>query len=46
MPKFLEYSWVGTSAGLRGVAYNYVLRQHDSVVEVYIDLGADQDSRN
>ena len=41
-----QYSWVGTSAGVRGVAYNYVLRQHDSVVEVYIDLGADQDSRN
>ena len=41
-----RYSWIGTSAGIRGVAYNYVVRQHDSGVEVYIDLGADQDSKN
>ena len=41
-----QYSWIGTSAGIRGVAYNYVVRQHDSGVEVYIDLGADQDSKN
>ena len=41
-----QYSYIGTSAGVRGVAYNYVIRQHDSVVEVYIDLGADQDSKN
>lgn len=30
--------WVGTSAGIPG-ALNYVVRQHNSNVELYIDLG-------
>lgn len=33
------YSWVGTGSGIRGVTYNYVVGQHDSKVELYIDKG-------
>lgn len=29
--------WVGTGAGITGVAFNYVLRRHDAQVELYID---------
>ncbi len=38
-----QYNWVGTSAGLpSGLNFNYVIRQHDGQVELYID--ADQES--
>lgn len=33
------YSWVGTGSGIRGVAWNYAIRQHETQVEVYIDRG-------
>jgi hypothetical protein len=36
-----ESSWVGTSAGMRGLAFNYVTGQHESRVELYIDRGAE-----
>jgi hypothetical protein len=32
-------SWLGTNAGLTGVAFNYVIRMSDSRVEAYIDRG-------
>ena len=30
-------SWVGVGSGIAGVAFNYVVRQHDARVELYID---------
>ena len=33
------YNWVGTSVGVKGLAYNYTIRQHDARVELYIDRG-------
>ncbi len=35
-----ESSWVGTSSGMRGLVFNYVIGQHDGRVEFYIDRGA------
>ena len=32
-----KWSWIGAGAGVTGVSYNYVVRQHDARVEVYID---------
>jgi hypothetical protein len=34
-----EQNWLGTGSGVRGLAYNYVITQHDSHVELYIDRG-------
>lgn len=31
------YNWVGTSAGVQGLGFNYAVRQHDAQVELYID---------
>jgi len=31
------YNWVGTTAGVQGLGFNYVVRQHDAQVELYID---------
>jgi hypothetical protein len=31
------YNWIGTSAGVQGLALNYSVRQHDAQVELYID---------
>ena len=36
-----QYSWLGTSAGKRGLGLNYAIRQHDAQIEIYID-SADQ----
>ena len=41
-----QYSWIGTGAGIRGLAYNYVVTQHESSVELYIDRGKDSDQEN
>jgi hypothetical protein len=30
-------NWVGTSAGVQGLAFNYVVRQHEAQVELFID---------
>src|SRR4051794_35198007 len=37
-----ESSWVGTSSGMRGLAFNYVTGQHESRVELYIGRGAEE----
>lgn len=34
-----KYHWVGAGAGMAGIGYNYVVRQHESSVELYIDRG-------
>lgn len=39
-------SWISTSAGKRGIDYNYVIRQHDVRVEVWIARGPGQDAEN
>ena len=39
-------SWVGTSAGISGLAYNYVVRQHDAAIEMYIDRGRGAEEDN
>jgi hypothetical protein len=41
-----EYSWIGTSAGVRGLNFNYVVAQEDSSVELYIDRGRNGDAEN
>ncbi|MDX0439148.1 DUF4268 domain-containing protein [Sinorhizobium medicae] len=33
------YSWIGTSSGFRGLAFNYSVTQKDSTAELYIDRG-------
>ena len=32
-----EYNWIGTGAGIRGIYFNYSVRQHDGKAELYID---------
>jgi hypothetical protein len=34
-----KYNWIGTGAGITGITYNYVVRQNDSHIELYIDKG-------
>ena len=34
-----DHNWVGTTSGTRGLAFNYVVRQSDSTIELYIDRG-------
>ena len=41
-----DYHWIGTGAGKRGLTYNYVVRQHEGNVELYIDKGKDADEQN
>jgi hypothetical protein len=41
-----RYNWLGTSAGKRGLNYNYAVRQHSGQVEVYIDRGKDAEEEN
>lgn len=38
--------WLGASAGIRGLALNYVVRQRDTQVELYIDRGKDSGTEN
>ena len=33
------YNWIGTGTGIRGLTWNYAVRQHDTQVELYIDRG-------
>jgi hypothetical protein len=40
------YSWIGTSAGLRGLGWNYALKQDRSSAELYIDLGKGREADN
>ncbi|NLG28952.1 MAG: DUF4268 domain-containing protein [Chloroflexi bacterium] len=39
-------NWISTGAGKSGLSYNYVIRQHDTQVELYIDRGKDTDAEN
>lgn len=41
-----RYSWLGAGAGKSGLSYNYVTRQHDSNVELYIDRGEGCEQEN
>jgi hypothetical protein len=36
-----EYSWIGVSAGHRGLNFNYTIVQHGCGAELYIDRGKD-----
>lgn len=41
-----QYSWIGTSAGIRGLNLNYVVWQDGSAAELYIDRGKDSEIEN
>lgn len=41
-----EYNWIGTSAGKRGLGYNYSVRKESSAIELYIDRGKGADEEN
>lgn len=41
-----SYSWIGISAGIRGLNLNYVVTQDDCSAELYIDRGKDFDAEN
>lgn len=41
-----RYSWVGTSAGKRGLNFNYWTRQHETMAELYIDRGPGEEEAN
>jgi len=41
-----HHGWIGTGAGRFGLAYNYVIRQHDAHVELYIDRGKGAEEEN
>lgn len=41
-----EYAWIGTSAGISGINYNYVVLQDECGAEVYIDRGKEGDEEN
>jgi hypothetical protein len=40
------FSWIGTSAGLRGLAFNYATTQDHCSAELYIDRGKGRDEEN
>jgi hypothetical protein len=41
-----KYSWIGTTAGKAGMAYNYLVRERETAIELYIDKGKDCDVAN
>jgi hypothetical protein len=41
-----RYHWVATGAGKSGMSYNYVVWEHETCVELYIDRGKDSDKEN
>lgn len=41
-----QYAWIGTSCGIRGLNFNYVVFQEACAVELYIDRGKDGDEEN
>ena len=41
-----QHGWMGTGAGKSGLAYDYVVRQNDANVELYIDRGSDSEAEN
>lgn len=40
------YNWLGTSAGIQGLNWNYSVRKHDAQVELYIDRDKDSGEGN
>ncbi|MCW3994967.1 MAG: DUF4268 domain-containing protein [Candidatus Bathyarchaeota archaeon] len=40
-----RFGWVGTSAGTSGLSYNYVIREHNADVELYIDIGEKEENK-
>jgi len=41
-----HYNWIGTGAGKQGLQFNYVVRQLDAQIELYIDRGKDKEGEN
>jgi len=41
-----RYNWIGTSAGISGLGFNYTVRQHDAGVELYIDRRKEASAEN
>ena len=41
-----EYSWIGTSSGVRGLNFNYVVHRNECAAELYIDRGKDSEDEN
>ena len=41
-----DYSWIGTTAGVRGLNLNYVVTQDECGAELYIDRGAGAEAEN
>jgi len=41
-----QHNWIGTSTGVRGLGLNYVVRQHEAVVECYIDCGDEEKNKS
>jgi hypothetical protein len=41
-----KFHWIGTGAGISGIAYTYVSTQHGWSVELYIDRGKKRRSEN
>ena len=41
-----EYQYIGAGSGVRGLPFNYFIRQDEGAVELYIDRGADQTEAN
>jgi hypothetical protein len=41
-----RYHWVATTAGKRGLSFNYVVWEHETCVELYIDRGKESDREN
>jgi hypothetical protein len=39
-----EHHWIGASSGMRGLGFNYVIRQDEGTVELYVDRGQDNAS--
>lgn len=39
-------NWIGTGAGMYGLGFNFVIRQHDAHVELYIDRGKGAEEEN
>ena len=37
-----EQHWVGAGSGMRGLGFNYVIRQDEGTTELYIDRGPDE----
>lgn len=41
-----RYSWIGTGAGKRGLSFNYVVWEHATSAELYIDRCKNSDAEN